>query len=58
MRDENRRMWEQLSMERKKVDKLVGVVNRLWDTVQKVFPGNGRAFPLFLPYPYLKPEIP
>lgn len=42
MRDENRRMWEQLSMERKKVDKLVSVVNRLWDMVQKGFPGNGK----------------
>lgn len=42
MRDENRRVWEQLSMERKKVDKLVTVVNRLWDIVQKGFPGSGR----------------
>ncbi|KAF9454441.1 hypothetical protein P691DRAFT_656117 [Macrolepiota fuliginosa MF-IS2] len=45
MRDENRRMWEQLSMERKKVDKLVSVVNRLWETVQKGFPGSVPPFP-------------
>lgn len=48
-------MWEQLSMERKKVDKLVSVVNRLWDVVQKGFPGNGE-FPLSWLFIYRKPD--
>lgn len=42
MRDENRRVWEQLSAEKRKVDKLVGVVGKLWDIVGKGFaPGAG-----------------
>ena len=45
MRDENRRMWDQLSAEKRKVDKLVGVVARLWDVVDKGFgPGSGSSF--------------
>ncbi|TFK39669.1 HSF-type DNA-binding-domain-containing protein [Crucibulum laeve] len=44
MRDENRRMWEQLTNERRRVEKLVGVVNRLWDVVGKGFPGSGTFF--------------
>jgi hypothetical protein len=41
MRDENRRMWDQLTTERRKVEKLVSVVGRLWDVVSKGFPGSG-----------------
>lgn len=41
MRDENRRMWDQLTAERRKVEKLVSVVGRLWDVVSKGFPGSG-----------------
>jgi hypothetical protein len=46
MRDENSRMWEQLSSEKRKVEKLVNVVGRLWDIVGKGFPGSGQ-FPYF-----------
>ena len=42
MRDENRRVWEQLAAERRRVEKLVGVVGRLWDVVGKGFPGSGK----------------
>lgn len=45
MRDENARMWEQLAAERRKVEKLVGVVGRLWDIVGVRFPGTGPYFP-------------
>ncbi|KAK7038797.1 hypothetical protein VNI00_010685 [Paramarasmius palmivorus] len=45
MRDENRRMWDQLNAERRKVDKLVGVVNRLWDYVGKIG-GGVPPFPI------------
>jgi heat shock transcription factor len=41
MRDENRRVWEQLAAERRRVEKLAGVVARLWDVVGKGFPGSG-----------------
>lgn len=44
MRDENRRMWDQLTSERRKVEKLVNVVGRLWDVVGKGFPGSGWSF--------------
>ncbi|KAF8972724.1 HSF-type DNA-binding-domain-containing protein [Flammula alnicola] len=44
MRDENMRMWDQLSAERRKVEKLVNVVGRLWDVVGKGFPGSGQFF--------------
>jgi hypothetical protein len=40
MRDENRRMWDQLTNEKRKVEKLVTVVGRLWDVVGKGFPGH------------------
>ncbi|KAK1227995.1 hypothetical protein PQX77_008986 [Marasmius sp. AFHP31] len=46
MRDDNRRMWDQLNAERRKVERLVGVVNRLWDFVGKGFPGSIPPFPL------------
>ena len=42
MRDENRRVWDQLAAERRKVEKLVNVVGRLWDVVGKGFPGSGQ----------------
>ena len=42
MKDENSRMWEQLCSERRKVEKLVNVVGRLWDVVGKGFPGSGQ----------------
>ncbi|KXN91101.1 Heat shock factor protein [Leucoagaricus sp. SymC.cos] len=45
IRDENRRLWDTLNMERKKSEKLVGLVNRLWDVVQKGFPGSMPPFP-------------
>ncbi|ESK88865.1 hypothetical protein Moror_17042 [Moniliophthora roreri MCA 2997] len=45
MRDENRRMWDQLNAERRKVDRLVGVVNRLWDYVGKIG-GGVPPFPI------------
>ncbi|KAJ6615175.1 HSF-type DNA-binding-domain-containing protein [Mycena sp. CBHHK59/15] len=46
MREENQRMWEQLNAERRRVEKLVSVVGRLWDVVGKGFPGSGGS-PLF-----------
>ncbi|KAG6817304.1 hypothetical protein H0H87_010321 [Tephrocybe sp. NHM501043] len=33
MRDENRRVWEQLSMERKRTEHLTGALQRLWEFV-------------------------
>ncbi|KAG6868056.1 hypothetical protein C0993_007915 [Termitomyces sp. T159_Od127] len=33
MRDENRRVWEQLSLERKRTDRLVCTLQRLWEFV-------------------------
>ncbi|KAJ3492418.1 hypothetical protein NLJ89_g11246 [Agrocybe chaxingu] len=45
MRDENRRVWDQLNAERRKVEKLVNVVGRLWDVVGKGFPGSVPQFP-------------
>ena len=47
MRDENRRMWDQLTNEKRKVEKLVTVVGRLWDVVGKGFPGHCQSFFLF-----------
>ena len=44
MRDENRRMWDQLTNEKRKVEKLVTVVGRLWDVVGKGFPGHCQFF--------------
>ncbi|EAU90360.1 hypothetical protein CC1G_00744 [Coprinopsis cinerea okayama7 len=45
MRDENRRMADQLCTERKRVDTLVNVVGRLWDVMNKSFPGSVGPFP-------------
>ncbi|KJA28225.1 hypothetical protein HYPSUDRAFT_62614 [Hypholoma sublateritium FD-334 SS-4] len=45
MRDENARMWDQLAAERRKVEKLVSVVGRLWDVVGMRFPGSGASRP-------------
>ncbi|PPQ63110.1 hypothetical protein CVT24_005821 [Panaeolus cyanescens] len=45
MREENRRMWDQLNAEKRKVEKLVNVVTRLWDVVGKGFPGSVPQFP-------------
>ncbi|KAJ3502576.1 hypothetical protein NMY22_g18540 [Coprinellus aureogranulatus] len=45
MRDENRRMQDQLNSERQRVDKLVNVVGRLWDVVNKGFQGSVGQFP-------------
>ena len=45
MREENRRVWEALVNERKKVERMVGVMKTLWDVVGKGFPGRGRCFP-------------
>ncbi|KAK7031497.1 HSF-domain domain-containing protein [Favolaschia claudopus] len=54
MREENQRMWEQLSAERRRVERLVTVVSRLWDAVGKGFgPGSVPPFPVDL----LEPPI-
>ncbi|KAJ7623699.1 HSF-type DNA-binding-domain-containing protein [Roridomyces roridus] len=53
MRDENQRMWDQLSAERRRTEKLVSVVSRLWDIVGKGFPGSVPPFPIDL----LEPNI-
>ncbi|KAJ7065226.1 HSF-type DNA-binding-domain-containing protein [Mycena amicta] len=54
MREENQRMWDQLNAERRRADKLVSVVGRLWDVVSKGFgPGSVPAFPMEL----LEPNI-
>ncbi|KAF6753550.1 HSF-type DNA-binding-domain-containing protein [Ephemerocybe angulata] len=45
MRDENRKMQDQLTNERQRVEKLVNVVGRLWDVVGKSFPGAVGQFP-------------
>ncbi|PFH50944.1 hypothetical protein AMATHDRAFT_75252 [Amanita thiersii Skay4041] len=45
MRDENRRMWDQLNAERRRVEKLTGVVGRLWEVVGKGLPGSLPPFP-------------
>jgi hypothetical protein len=39
MREENRRVWEALMNEKRKVEKLTGAVKTLWDVVGKGFPG-------------------
>jgi hypothetical protein len=49
MREENRRVWEQLSTEKRKVDKLVGMVGKLWDIVGKGFPPGSGMRVLYLP---------
>lgn len=43
MREENRRVWDALMVERRKVEKLAGVVKTLWDVVGKGFPGNSKS---------------
>ncbi|KAF7289492.1 HSF-DOMAIN domain-containing protein [Mycena chlorophos] len=54
MREENQRVWDQLTAERRRTDKLVSVVSRLWEVVSKGFgPGNVPAFPVEL----LEPNI-
>jgi hypothetical protein len=47
MREDNMRMWDQLSAEKRKVDQLVNLVGRLWDVVGKGLPGG--ALPPFPP---------
>ncbi|KIK05731.1 hypothetical protein K443DRAFT_90935 [Laccaria amethystina LaAM-08-1] len=54
MRDENRRLYEQFAAERRKSEKLVNVVGRLWDVVGKGFPGSLPPFPQDI----LEPESP
>ncbi|KAK2467369.1 hypothetical protein APHAL10511_000604 [Amanita phalloides] len=39
LRDENRRMWEQLAAERRRAEKLVSLLGRLWDVVGKSLGG-------------------
>jgi hypothetical protein len=41
MRDENRKMWEHLAAEKRRSERLVGVVGRLWETMNNRFPGCG-----------------
>jgi heat shock transcription factor, other eukaryote len=43
MREENRRVWEALMGERRKVERLTGLVKTLWDVVGKGFPGSGES---------------
>jgi len=57
MREENRRMWEQLANERRKVEKLVSAVGRLWDVVSKGFPGSVPPFPADLVESIESPNI-
>jgi len=45
MREENRRVWEALAAEKKKVQRLTGIVKTLWDVVGKGFPGSVSTFP-------------
>lgn len=45
MRDENRRMWEHLATEKKRSEKLVGIVGRLWEVINSRFPGSVPPFP-------------
>ena len=54
MRDENRRMWDQLTNEKRKVEKLVTVVGRLWDVVGKGFPGHRQFFFVSIPKKKIK----
>ena len=44
LKDENRRLWEQLAGQRRRAERLVGLVGRLWDVVGKNLPG-GREYP-------------
>jgi hypothetical protein len=43
MRDDNRKMRHELAEERRKVEKLVGLVGKLWDVVGKTFPGSSKC---------------
>lgn len=43
MRDDNRKMRHELLEERRKVEKLVGLVGKLWEVVGKAFPGNSKC---------------
>lgn len=45
MREENRRVWEALMCEKRKVEKLSGLVKTLWDVVGKGFQGSVPSFP-------------
>ncbi|KAF7977825.1 hypothetical protein HWV62_2559 [Athelia sp. TMB] len=45
MREENRRVWDALVAERRKVDRLTSVVRGLWEVVGKGFPGSVPPFP-------------
>ncbi|GLB41569.1 putative winged helix DNA-binding domain-containing protein [Lyophyllum shimeji] len=45
MREENRRMWDQLSQERKRTERLVAAFSKLWDTVNTRIPGCVGPFP-------------
>ncbi|KZP28664.1 winged helix DNA-binding domain-containing protein [Athelia psychrophila] len=45
MREENRRVWDALMAERRKVERLTSVVRGLWEVVGKGFPGSGESQP-------------
>lgn len=46
MREEYRRVWEVLMAERRKNERLTGLLRSLWDVVGKGFPGSSEfAFP-------------
>ncbi|CAK5267362.1 unnamed protein product [Mycena citricolor] len=54
MREDNQRMWEQLNTERRRVERLISVVGKLWDIVGKGFaPGTVPQFPMEM----LEPNI-
>ena len=40
LRDENHRVWDQLAAERRRTERLIGLVGRLWDVVGKNLPGG------------------
>jgi hypothetical protein len=52
MRDENRKVWEHLAAEKKRSDKLVGVVGRLWEVINSRFPGSGEFVRGWFPYTF------
>ncbi|KAJ3935552.1 MAG: HSF-type DNA-binding-domain-containing protein [Lentinula lateritia] len=48
MREEYRRVWEVLMAERRKNERLTGLLRSLWDVVGKGFPGSIPPFPVDL----------
>ena len=40
MREDNKRMWEVLMAERRKNERITGLLRTVWDVVGKGFPGS------------------